>query len=154
MGKIKVTLPDQSVTEYDAGITLGQVLRNWNPASLKSTVAGKVDQTLVDMSHPLMESVTVSFVDAASKEGLNILRHSISHVMAHAVQESFVGVKVSIGPSVEDGFYYDFEYKETFSPDDLEKIEKRMRRIIAADHPFVRQELSRDEAIALFKDSS
>jgi len=152
MGKIKVTLPDQSVTEYDAGITLGQVLRNWNPASLKSTVAGKVDQTLVDMSHPLMESVTVSFVDAASKEGLNILRHSISHVMAQAVQESFVGVKVSIGPSVEDGFYYDFEYKETFSPDDLEKIEKRMRRIIAADHPFVRQELSRDEAIALFKD--
>ncbi len=152
MGKIKVTLPDQSVTEYDAGITLGQVLRNWNPASLKSTVAGKVDQTLVDMSHPLMESVTVSFVDAASKEGLNILRHSISHVMAQAVQESFVGVKVSIGPSVEDGFYYDFEYKETFSPDDLEKIEKRMHRIIAADHPFVRQELSRDEAIALFKD--
>ncbi len=149
---IKVTLPDQSVTEYEKGVTLGQILRNWSPASVKSTVAGKVDQTLVDMSHPLMESATVSFVDASSKEGLNILRHSISHVMAQAVQESFAGAKVSIGPSIEDGFYYDFEYKETFTPDDLEKIEKRMRQIVAAESPFIRQEMSRDEAIALFKD--
>jgi len=149
---IKVTLPDQSVTEYEKGVTLGQILRNWSPASVKSTVAGKVDQTLVDMSHPLMESATVSFVDASSKEGLNILRHSISHVMAQAVQESFAGAKVSIGPSIEDGFYYDFEYRETFTPDDLEKIEKRMRQIVAADCPFSRQEMSRDEAIALFKD--
>ena len=152
MGMIKVTLPDQSVTEYEKGVTLGQILRNWSPASVKSTVAGKVDQTLVDMSHPLMESATVSFVDASSKEGLNILRHSISHVMAQAVQESFAGAKVSIGPSIEDGFYYDFEYKETFTPDDLEKIEKRMRQIVAAESPFIRQEMSRDEAIALFKD--
>jgi len=152
MGMIKVTFPDQSVTEYEAGVTLGQVLRNWNPSLAKSTVAGKVDHTLVDMSHPLMESVTVSFVDASSKDGLNILRHSISHVMAQAVQESFSGAKVSIGPSIEDGFYYDFEYKETFTPDDLEKIEKRMRQIVAADCPFSRQEMSRDEAIALFKD--
>jgi len=149
---IKVTLPDQSVTEYEAGVTLGQVLRNWNPSLAKSTVAGKVDHTLVDMSHPLMESAPVSFVDASSKDGLNILRHSISHVMAQAVQESFSGAKVSIGPSIEDGFYYDFEYKETFTPDDLEKIEKRMRQIVAADCPFSRQEMSRDEAIALFKD--
>jgi len=152
MGMIKVTLPDQSVTEYEAGVTLGQVLRNWNPSLAKSTVAGKVDHTLVDMSHPLMESAPVSFVDASSKDGLNILRHSISHVMAQAVQESFSGAKVSIGPSIEDGFYYDFEYKETFTPDDLEKIEKRMRQIVAADCPFSRQEMSRDEAIALFKD--
>ena len=149
---IKVTLPDQSVTEYEAGVTLGQVLRNWNPSLAKSTVAGKVDHTLVDMSHPIMESAPVSFVDASSKDGLNILRHSISHVMAQAVQESFSGAKVSIGPSIEDGFYYDFEYKETFTPDDLEKIEKRMRQIVAADCPFSRQEMSRDEAIALFKD--
>jgi len=152
MGMIKVTLPDQSVTEYEAGVTLGQILPNWNPSLVKSTVAGKVDHTLVDMSHPLMESVTVSFVDASSKDGLNILRHSISHVMAQAVQESFAGAKVSIGPSIEDGFYYDFEYKETFTPDDLEKIEKRMRQIVAADCPFSRQEMSREEAIALFKD--
>jgi threonyl-tRNA synthetase len=150
MDMIKVTLPDQSVTEYEAGVTLGQVLRNWKAPLVKSTVAGKVDQDLVDMSHPLLESATVAFVDAASKEGLNILRHSISHVMAQAVQESFPGAKVSIGPSIEDGFYYDFEYKETFTPDDLEKIEKKMRQIVAADHPFTREELSRDEAIALF----
>jgi len=78
---IKVTLPDQSVTEYEAGVTLGQVLRNWKAPLVKSTVAGKVGQDSVDMSHPLLESVTVAFVEASSKEGLNILRHSISHVM-------------------------------------------------------------------------
>ena len=82
MGMIKVTLPDQSVSEYEAGVTLGQVLRNWKASMVKSTVAGKVDQALVDMSHPLSESATVAFVEASSKEGLNILRHSISHVMA------------------------------------------------------------------------
>jgi len=152
MGMIKVTLPDQSVTEYEAGVTLGQVLRNWKPPLAKSTVAGKVDQTLVDISYPLLASATISFVDASSKEGLNILRHSISHVMAQAVQESFDGAKVSIGPSIEDGFYYDFEYKETFTPDDLEKIEKRMRQIIASDYAFSREEMSRDEAVALFKE--
>ena len=141
MGMIKVTLPDQSVAEYEAGVTLGQVLRNWKAPLVKSTVAGKVDQALVDMSHPLSESATVAFVEASSKEGLNILRHSISHVMAQAVQESFPGAKVSIGPSIEDGFYYDFEYKETFTPDDLEKIEKRMRQIVAADYPFIREEM-------------
>lgn len=152
MGMINVTLPDQSVAEYEAGVTLSQVLRNWKPPLAKSTVAGKVNQTLVDMSHPLSDSATVSFVDASSREGLNILRHSISHVMAQAVQESFTGAKVSIGPSIEDGFYYDFEYKETFTPDDLEKIEKRMRQIVAADYAFGRQEMSREEAITLFRE--
>lgn len=150
MSMIKVTLPDQSVAEYEAGVTLDQVLRNWKVPLVSSMVAGKVDQALVDMSHPLLETATVAFVEASSREGLNILRHSISHVMAQAVQESFSGAKVSIGPSIEDGFYYDFEYQETFTPDDLEKIEKRMRQIVAADYPFNRQEMSRDEAIALF----
>jgi threonyl-tRNA synthetase len=147
---IKVTLPDQSVAEYEAGVTLSQVLRSWKAPLVKSTVAGKIDQVLVDMNHSLPESATVSFVEASSKEGLNILRHSISHVMAQAVQESFPGAKVSIGPSIEDGFYYDFEYKDTFTLDDLEKIEKRMRQIVAADYPFTREEMTRDEAIALF----
>jgi threonyl-tRNA synthetase len=150
MSVIKVTLPDQSVVEYEAGVTMSEVLRDWKAPLVSSTVAGKVDQSPVDMNHPLSESATVAFVEVTSKEGLNILRHSISHVMAQAVQESFAGAKVSIGPSIEDGFYYDFEYQETFTPDDLDKIEKRMRQIIAADHPFVRQEMTRDEAVTLF----
>jgi len=152
MSMIKVTLPDQTVAECAAGVTVGQILHDWKAPLVSSTIAGKVNQVLVDMSYPLMETATVAFVDVSSREGLNILRHSTSHVMAQAVQESFAGAKVSIGPSIEDGFYYDFEYQETFTPDDLEKIEKRMRQIIAADYPFIRQELSRDEAIALFKE--
>ncbi|MDX9745209.1 MAG: threonine--tRNA ligase [Syntrophales bacterium] len=154
MGMIKVTLPDQSVIEYEEGVTLSRILGDWKPALVKTTVAAEVDRNLVDMDHPLDRSAAVSFVDASSKKGLAILRHSISHVMAQAVQESFVGAKVSIGPSIEDGFYYDFEYKETFTPDDLETIEKRMRQIIAADHAFVRQEMSRDEAVAVFRERS
>jgi len=152
MGMIKVTLPDQTVAEYDAGVTVGQILLDWKAPLVSSTVAGKVNQVLVDMNYPLTETAAVSFVDVSSREGLNILRHSTSHVMAQAVQESFAGAKVSIGPSIEDGFYYDFEYQETFTPDDLENIEKRMRQIIAADYPFTRQELSRDEAVAVFKE--
>lgn len=152
MGMIKVTLPDQTVAEYAAGVTMGRILLDWKAPLASSTVAGKVNQVLVDMSYPLTETAAVAFVDVSSREGLNVLRHSISHVMAQAVQESFAGAKVSIGPSIEDGFYYDFEYGETFTPDDLEKIEKRMRRIIEADYPFTRQELSRDEAVALFEE--
>ncbi|MBN1546310.1 MAG: threonine--tRNA ligase [Syntrophaceae bacterium] len=154
MGKIEVTLPDQSVVEYEAGVTLSWILQDWNAKLSATIVAGKVNEVLVDMSQSLSASAKVAFVDASSPEGLGILRHSISHVMAQAVQESFDGAKVSIGPAIEDGFYYDFEYKETFTPDDLVKIEKRMRRIINADHPFIRQELSRDEAIAVFREKN
>ncbi len=150
MGKIEVTLPDLAVAEYEAGVTLSRILRDWDAELLPKTVAAKIDGVLVDMGHTMQASAKVGFVDAASPEGLNILRHSISHVMAQAVQEGFEGAKVSIGPAIEDGFYYDFEYRETFSPEDLKKIEKRMRRIIAADYPFIRQELSRDEAVAVF----
>jgi len=152
MSMIKVTLPDQTVVEYAAGVTVGQILLDWKAPLVSSTVAAKVNQVPVDMSYPLTEAAAVVFVDVSSREGLNILRHSTSHVMAQAVQESFAGAKVSIGPSIEDGFYYDFEYQETFTPDDLENIEKRMRQIIAADHPFTRQELSRDEAVAVFQE--
>jgi threonyl-tRNA synthetase len=94
----------------------------------------------------------LSVIEAASKEGLSILRHSMSHVMAQAVQDTFKAVQVAIGPSIEDGFYYDFEYAETFTPEDLEKIERRMREIAAADHPFIRQDVTREQAVALFKE--
>ena len=90
-------------------------------------------------------------IDISSKDGLAILRHSISHVMAQAVQDVFKGAKVSIGPSIDDGFYYDFDYKETFTTEDFVKIEKRMREIIAADYPFIREELSRAAAVKLFE---
>ena len=113
-------------------------------------MAAKVKGTPVDLGYRLTEDCTVEPVDVSSREGLAILRHSTSHVMAHAVQDIFEGVKVAIGPSIEDGFYYDFEYAQTFTPDDLEKIENRMREICAADYPLSGEELHRSEAIELF----
>jgi threonyl-tRNA synthetase len=91
-------------------------------------------------------------IDISSKEGLAVLRHSTSHVMAQAVQDIFKGAKVSIGPSIDDGFYYDFDYKETFTTEDFVKIEKRMREIIAADYPFIREDISRAAAVKLFEE--
>ena len=91
-------------------------------------------------------------IDFSSPEGLQILRHSIAHVMAHAVQDIFNNVRIAIGPSIENGFYYDFDYDHTFTPEDLEKIENRMTEIIVADSPFVRTEVSRQEAVSLFRE--
>ncbi len=131
--------------------TVKEILAGLDGEKFRSTVAAKVNGALVDLSQLLTGDAAVEPIDAASPEGLSILRHSMSHVMAQAVQETFAGVQVSIGPSIEDGFYYDFEYAETFTPQDLEKIEARMREIAAADCPFERREVGREEAVALFQ---
>ena len=151
MKEIKVKLPDGVEKSVPAGMTVQEMITAWNPEVLSSTMAARVNQTPVDLSHALQADGTISLIDVQSREGLGILRHSISHVMAQAVQDTFRNVQVSIGPSIEDGFYYDFEYAETFTPEDLEKIEKRMREIAAANHSFKRREVSRDEAVSLFK---
>jgi len=151
MSDIKITLPDGSTGTFPAGISVRDLVASWKPALLASTVAAKVDQVLVDTSSLLNKDGSLSLVDIDSREGLSILRHSISHVMAQAVQDTFRNVQVAIGPSIEEGFYYDFEYAETFTPEDIEKVEKRMAELVAADHPFVRQEVSREEAVALFQ---
>ncbi|HLE17036.1 MAG TPA: threonine--tRNA ligase [Syntrophales bacterium] len=94
----------------------------------------------------------MGIINSSSREGLQIIRHSMAHVMAQAVQDIFKDVRIAIGPAIEDGFYYDFDYAKSFTPEDLEKIEARMKEIIAADYPFQRRELSRDEALALFRE--
>jgi threonyl-tRNA synthetase len=152
MSDIKITLPDGSAGTFPAGILVRDLVASWKPELLASTVAAKVDQVLVDTSSPLNKDGSLSLVDIDSREGLGILRHSISHVMAQAVQDTFQNVQVAIGPSIEEGFYYDFEYAETFTPEDIEKIEKRMAELVAADYPFVRQEISREKAVALFQE--
>jgi threonyl-tRNA synthetase len=151
MNEIKIALPDGSEQTYPAGTFVQDIIRSWRPELLVSTVAAKIDQTMVDLSHPVLTDGKLSLIDIQSKEGLPILRHSISHVMAHAVQDTFQNVQVSIGPSIEDGFYYDFEYDETFTPEDLEIIEKRMHDIAAANYAFSRKDVPREEAVALFK---
>lgn len=150
MMNIKVVFPDKSERIFPAGLTAGEAIGFWKQEVLSDSVAVSVNGVIVDLSSVLMADAVVTSILVSSKEGLSILRHSISHVMAQAVQDVFKGVKVAIGPSIEDGFYYDFEYSETFTLDDFEKIEKRMREIVAADYPFIREELSREKAVELF----
>ncbi len=152
MGQIRVNLPGNVTLKHNAGDTARDIISAWKEELLASTVGARINGNVADLSHPVMEDAVIEPVDVKDKEGLEILRHSISHVMAQAVQAVFEGVKVTIGPSIEDGFYYDFEYADTFTPEDLEKIEKRMKKIISADHPFIRKEVSRDEAVHLFRE--
>jgi len=152
MSEINITWPDNSRGTFPGGTTIKDAISSWKPAVLNSTVAAKVDGTPVDLGFSLQRDAVVELIDVATKEGLGILRHSTSHVMAQAVQDTFPGAKVSIGPSIEEGFYYDFEYETTFTPEDLQKIEQRMQEITAADSTFSRREVSREEAVALFKE--
>lgn len=118
----------------------------------KDAVAAQVNGTLVDLTQTVDRDSAISFVSVRSKKGLEILRHSASHVMAQAVKELFPGVKLAFGPSTETGFYYDFDYDRTFTPEDLLTIEKRMSEIVQSDEPFIRREVSKEEAIKTFQE--
>jgi len=150
MNEIRIVLPDGSVRLCNQGKTIKEIIASWKKEMLSSTVAVKLNNEPVDLSHLIEEPATISLIDIESKEGLEILRHSISHVMAQAVKDLFEGVQITIGPSIEEGFYYDFDYRENFTPEDLAKIEERMQEIVVADYSFVRQEMSRKEAISFF----
>ena len=152
MKEIEITWPDRQQVTLPNGVAVKDAIAAWKPELLATTVAAKVNGKPVDLSAQVSEDALMEPIDVASKEGLSVLRHSASHIMAQAVQDIFPGAKVSIGPSIEDGFYYDFEYETTFTPEDLQKIEQRMKEIAATDAPFSRRELSREEAVALFQD--
>ena len=139
---LQVTVDGKAIAAE--GSVLKDVVRN------RRAVAARVDGVLVDLSAPLTDGQAVETVDMDSKEGLAIIRHSASHVMAEAVKQLFPGAKPTIGPSTGDGYYYDFDYGQSFSPEDLEKIEKKMEEIAKEDQPFVRREVSREEAIDIF----
>ncbi|MGA2554102.1 MAG: threonine--tRNA ligase, partial [Smithella sp.] len=149
---IKIIFPDNKEISFDAGITAGQALNTWKKETLAYTMAVKINNMPVDLSYQIMKDSKLDLIEISSREGLSILRHSISHVMAQAVQEVFPGAKVSIGPSIDEGFYYDFEYKEPFTIDDFTKIESHMKKIIAANLPFIREELTRAAATKLFEE--
>ncbi len=151
MKEIEITWPDRQQVTLPNGVAVKDAIAAWKPELLATTVAAKVNGKPVDLSAQVSEDALMEPIDVASKEGLSVLRHSASHIMAQAVQDTFPGAKVSIGPSIEDGFYYDFEYETTFTPEDLQKIEQRMKEIAAADAPFSRRELSREEAVTLFR---
>src|SRR5829696_4367173 len=152
--QITITLPDGSAREFAAGTTAGDVARSIGKRLAKAAIAAKVDGAEYDLERPLPDGAGVAIITDETPEGRHVLRHSTAHVMAQAVTELFPGAKYSIGPAIENGFYYDFELPggRTFSDEDLAVIEHKMREIIAAAQPFTRSEVDADEALALFAD--
>jgi threonyl-tRNA synthetase len=151
MEAITVHLPDGSEQKLEKGISVWEVAKIIDQNDRGKIIAGRVDNHLVDLTTILESDTHLNFVTVDSEEGLEILRHSTSHVMAAAVKDLFKGVKVTIGPAIEEGFYYDFDFSRGFTPEDLAAIEDRMREIIQQDVPFVRSEVGRKEAIEIFR---
>src|SRR3954447_20254402 len=152
--QITIKLPDGSERALPAGTTGADLAASIGKNLAKAAVAATVDGATVDLSRPLEDGATVAIVTEDSDDGRYVLRHSTAHVMAQAVLQLWPGAKFAIGPPIEDGFYYDFDLPggAHFTDDDLERIEVRMREIVGEDQPFVREEMSRDEGIALFSD--
>lgn len=153
MAEISVSLQDGESKSFPSGTPVSEMLKELvSGKQRKQTVAVKSNGTLLDLSTPLTSDTVLEPIFVQSDEGVEILRHSTSHIMALAVKEVFGDdVKVAIGPSIEDGFYYDFDRDKPFSPDDFDQIEKKMEEIAAARLPFVRQEMTREEAILFFE---
>ena len=151
---ITITLPDGSHREYPAGTTAADVAGSIGKRLAKAAVAATVDGREVDLGRPLDDGDQLAIITDDSDGGRHVLRHSTAHVMAQAVTQLFPGAKFSIGPAIENGFYYDFELPggATFSDDDLAAIEARIREIVKADQPFVRSEVTADEALDVFAD--
>ncbi len=149
MDSIHVTLPDGKSVDVAAGTGVYDIAAS--AGVRKTAIAAKVDGRTVDLAAILDKDCTVEFVLPDSRDGLDVLRHSTAHLMAQAVQSLFPGTQVTIGPTIEDGFYYDFKSDRTFSPEDLELIEKRMLELVKADLKVAREEMPRSEAIELFR---
>ena len=152
--QISITLPDGSSRSFPAGTTPADVAADISKSLAKSAVAAKIDGTLTDLSRPIEADAQVAIVTPKDDEALELIRHDAAHIMARAVQELWPDVKVTIGPVIENGWYYDFDREEPFSSDDLEKIEAKMREIIAARDPVRTEVWERARAIAHYKEQN
>ena len=145
-----ITLPDGSQKQFNHPVSIHEIAESIGPRLAKAALAGKVDGDIVDTSHMLEDDAEVAIVTIKDEAGLEVLRHSCAHLMAQAVQRLFPSAQVTIGPVIEDGFYYDFAYERTFTPEDLEAIEKKMHEITKEDLDVTRSLMSRSEAIDFF----
>ena len=146
-----ITLPDGSIRHFDQPVTVSEVASSIGAGLAKAALAGKVDGQLVDMSHRIESDAQLAIITDKDPEGVELLRHSCAHLLAQAVKELFPDAQVTIGPTIENGFYYDFSYKRPFTPEDLTAIEARMGEIARRELPVAREVWSRDKAIAFFK---
>jgi threonyl-tRNA synthetase len=149
---IEITLPDGSKKPFDHPVTVQDVAASIGAGLAKATLAGRVDGQLVDASFPIEHDASLQIITEKSPEALEILRHSTAHLMGQAVQRLYPGAQVTIGPVIDNGFFYDFAYERPFTPDDLPKIEAEMHKIVAEQLPVTRDVKSRDEAVAFFRD--
>ncbi len=145
-----ITLPDGSQKQFDSPVTVHQVAESIGPGLAKAALAGQINGQLVDTSSLLREDAQLAIITGKDEEGLEVLRHSCAHLMAQAVQQLFPSAQVTIGPVIEDGFFYDFAYERAFTPEDLTEIEKRMEEIVRANLTVERSVMSRNEAVELF----
>ncbi|MBI2652219.1 TGS domain-containing protein, partial [Candidatus Woesearchaeota archaeon] len=153
MPKIKITLPDGSIREYKKGITAGEIAFDIGKKLGEDALIAKINDKLKDLFVPINEDASVQIITFKDKDGIEVFRHSTAHLLAHAVIELFPDAKPTIGPTVEDGFYYDFGIEHHFIPDDLSKIEERMHEIVKKDYKVERIELSVSEAKKIFRNN-
>ena len=148
---IHITLPDGSQREYPGPVTVAEVAASIGAGLAKAALAGKIGDKVVDTSYQITQDSPLSIVTAKDADGLDVIRHSSAHLLAYAVKALFPDAQVTIGPVIDNGFYYDFSYKRPFTPEDLAAIEKKMAELANKDEPVVRRVLPRDEAVAYFK---
>jgi len=148
---VNVTLPDGSVRQFDKAVSVGEVAASIGAGLAKAALGGKVDGKLVDTSFVMDKDAKLAIVTDKDAEGLDLIRHSTAHLLAYAVKELFPEAQVTIGPVIENGFYYDFSYKRPFTPEDLEAIEKRMAELSKKDIPVSREVWKRDDAVKFFE---
>jgi threonyl-tRNA synthetase len=146
-----VRLPDGAVKHFDAPVTVAQVASAIGPGLAKAALAGRIDGKLVDTSFVIDRDASIAIVTDKDPQGLEVLRHSTAHLLAYAVKDLFPDAQVTIGPVIEDGFYYDFSYKRPFTPEDLAAIEQRMTELAKKDEPVTRKLMPRDEAVKFFE---
>ena len=151
---INITLPDGSQRQFDAPVTIADVAASIGAGLAKAALAGKIDGRLVDTSYKIEYDANLAIITDKSPEALDILRHSTAHLLAQATQRLFPDTQVTIGPVIDNGFYYDFARKTPFTPEDLDKIEAEMKKIVAENLPVSRSVMSRDEAVKFFRDKN
>ncbi len=149
---VNITLPDGSVRSFDGPVSVAQVAASIGPGLAKAALAGRVNGKLVDTSFVMDADSRLAIVTEKDTDGLDLIRHSTAHLLAYAVKELFPDAQVTIGPVIEDGFYYDFAYKRPFTPEDLQAIEKKMTELAKKDLPVQRSVMPRDEAVKFFRD--
>jgi threonyl-tRNA synthetase len=148
---VQITLPDGSLREFPGPVTVAEVAASIGAGLAKAALAGKVDGKVVDTSFSIVSNAQLAIITAKDADGLEVVRHSTAHLLAYAVKDLYPDAQVTIGPVIENGFYYDFSYSRPFTLEDLAAIEKRMTELASKDEPVLRRVLPRDEAVAYFK---